>query len=251
MQLSDAAQIPLDRSKAILHHITDPNIMKKLDKFRKQFHYITCFDKNFPSSLTHIPDPPLVIYAKGNLQLLHHPLNLSVVGTRTPSQYAFPAMNKVLRPLIQADFHIISGMAMGIDQCAHQLAIKNSGQTIAVIGSGFQCLYPKNDLGLFKTIAENHLLISEYPPDRSARRYHFPERNRIISGLSEATLVIEARMKSGSLITVDQALEQGRDVYALPGPIGSKTSEGCHHIIKQGAYLVQSYQDILRGYCEK
>ncbi|GGF11152.1 DNA processing protein DprA [Halobacillus andaensis] len=250
-QFAKAIHIPISRSSKIYQFITNPYIMKKLDKNRIHYHYITYFDRQYPPSLRTIPDPPLMLYALGNIQHLHTPLNLSVVGTRTPSHYAFSAMNKILPPLVQAHFTIVSGMAMGVDQHSHKIAIEHDGKTIAVIGSGFHHLYPKNDQQLFDKLAENHIIISEYPPDQPPKKYHFPERNRIISGLSEATLVIEARMRSGSLITVDQALEQGRDIYAIPGPVGALTSEGCHHIIQQGAKLVQSYEDILEGYCEK
>ncbi|MCP3031181.1 DNA-processing protein DprA [Halobacillus sp. A1] len=250
-EITKETSLPLERSAAIFKYIENPNIMKKLDINRSQYKFITLFDKEYPAVLRNIPDPPLVLYASGRIDHLQIPLNLSVVGTRTPSQYAYPSMRKIIDPLVQSKFNIVSGMAMGIDQFAHKIAIMNKGTTIAVIGSGFHHLYPRNDMNLFDKIASEQLLLSEYPPDRPARKHHFPERNRIISGLSEAVLVIEARLKSGSLITVDQALEQGKDVYALPGPIGSPTSEGCHQIIKQGAQLVHSCADIIKGYCEK
>ncbi|MFC7320433.1 DNA-processing protein DprA [Halobacillus campisalis] len=250
-KITKETALPLERSAAIFKYIENPNIMKKLDINRSQYKFITLFDKEYPAILRNIPDPPLVLYASGRTDHLQIPLNLSVVGTRTPSQYAYPSMRKIIDPLVQSKFNIVSGMAMGIDQFAHKIAIMNKGTTIAVIGSGFHHLYPRNDMKLFDKIASEQLLLSEYPPDRPARKHHFPERNRIISGLSEAVLVIEARLKSGSLITVDQALEQGKDVYALPGPIGSPTSEGCHQIIKQGAQLVHSCADIIKGYCEK
>ncbi|WP_082234183.1 DNA-processing protein DprA [Halobacillus massiliensis] len=246
--LSSALSIPYKRSQSILQLIKDDNIMKKLDKINKGNSTITFFDKQFPQSLRHIPDPPFVLYTKGNQNLLSHSLTLSVVGTRTPSDYAYSSMERLLPPLIKAHFLIVSGMASGVDQKAHQLALDYGGSTIAVLGSGFHFPYPKNNPSLYNRLAEHQLLISEYPPDRPPRKYHFPERNRIISGLTESTLVIEARMRSGSLITVDQALEQGRNVYAVPGPIGLPTSEGCHHIIQQGAQLVKDYQDILQDY---
>ncbi|MCP3026134.1 DNA-processing protein DprA [Halobacillus sp. A5] len=249
--LAQIISIPPSKSYKIIQFITNPNIMKKLDINKKNYHYITYFDSEYPVQLRTIPDPPLVLYALGNTSLLHLPLNLSVVGTRTPSNYAYPVMKKILTPLVKADFNIVSGMAMGVDQLAHKVALSNGGTTIAVLGSGFHYPYPKNNYRLFEQLAKHQLLLSEYPPDTPPKKYHFPERNRIISGLSEATLVVEARLKSGSLITVDQALEQGRDIYALPGPVSAATSEGCHYIIQQGAKLVQSYEDILQGYCEK
>ncbi|WP_173916495.1 DNA-processing protein DprA [Halobacillus sp. Marseille-Q1614] len=250
-KLSSKLSLPFKRSKSILDYIRNDNIMKKLDKNSRQFHALTIMDPDFPLSLRQIPDPPLVLYAKGNLELLSRLLSISVVGTRTPSDYAYYTMEKLLPPLISANFLIVSGMAAGVDQQAHQLAIDHGGATIAVLGSGFNYPYPKNNPALFQRLGETQLLLSEYPPDRPPKKYHFPERNRIISALTESTLVIEARMKSGSLITVDQALEQGKNVYAVPGPIGLETSEGCHHIIQQGAKLVQSCHDILQDYCLK
>ncbi len=162
-EFADAVQIPYSKSTKIYHFMTNTNIMKKLDKNRKKYHYITWFDKEYPTSLRTIPDPPLVLYASGNPSLLLHPLNISIVGTRTPSNYAFPAMNKILPPLVKAGFSIVSGMAMGIDQYAHQIALANQGKTIAVIGSGFNHLYPKNNLNLFEHLTKHQIVVSEYP----------------------------------------------------------------------------------------
>jgi DNA processing protein len=250
-ELSQYLAIPYQRAESILKHIKDPNIMKKLDNFERDFSIITWFDKEFPMQLRSIPDPPIVLYIQGDSTVLHSPLSISVVGTRNPSSYAFPAMRNVLIPLIKNGFTIVSGMAKGIDQYAHRLAVDQQGKTIAILGSGFHHIYPRNDLSLYKRMVREHLVISEYPPDRPAKKYHFPERNRIISGLSPSTFVIEARLRSGTLITVDQALEQGKDVYALPGPAGSITSEGCHKMINDGAKLVHTYHDIVEDWIEK
>lgn len=247
-ELSQHLAIPYQRAKSILGHIKDHNIMKKLDNFESEFSILTWFDKEFPMNLRSIPDPPLVLYLQGDSTILQSPLSISVVGTRNPSSYAFPSMRNVLIPLIRSGFTIVSGMAKGIDQYAHRLATEQQGKTIAVLGSGFYHIYPRNDLALYKQMVREHLIISEYPPDRPAKKYHFPERNRIISGLTPSTFVIEARVRSGTLITVDQALEQGRDVYALPGPAGSMTSEGCHKMINEGAKLVHTYHDIVEDW---
>ncbi|MFD2925511.1 DNA-processing protein DprA [Halobacillus naozhouensis] len=250
-EIASILQITQEKARSIYIYLHDSTIMKKLDINEHKYKCVTYFDEEYPALLKIIPDPPLVLYTLGDIELLQHPLTLSVVGTRTPSKYAFPAMKQILLPLIQSNFCLVSGMAVGVDQHAHQLAVQHKGTTIAVMGSGFEQLYPRNNLPLFTHLCEHHLVISEYPPDRPPRKFHFPERNRIISGLSEATLVIEARLKSGSLITVDQALEQGREVLSLPGSIGSSTSEGCHAIIQEGARLVQSHQDVLSAYREK
>ncbi|SDO84847.1 DNA processing protein [Halobacillus aidingensis] len=250
-QLSKDVSIPLSRAQSILRHITDPNIMKKLDKYDQKYTIITLFDHIYPENLKTIPDPPYVLYTEGDVSLFHSPLSISVIGTRRPSSYAFPAMKSVLIPLIQSGFTIVSGMAQGIDQLAHTLAAEYNGKTIAVLGSGFQHIYPKNNPLLYRSLTENHLVVSEYPPDCPPKKYHFPERNRLIAGLTPSTFVIEARLKSGTLITVDQALEQGKDVYALPGPAGRVTSEGCHKMINEGAKLVHTYHDILEDWLEK
>ncbi|MGI8315110.1 DNA-processing protein DprA [Halobacillus mangrovi] len=225
--------------------------MKKLDTDLQKIHCLTIFDNNYPSLLRSIPDPPLVLYAIGNLMLLEHPLSLSVVGTRKPSSYAYPSMKKILSPLIQQGFTIVSGMAKGVDQFAHHLALAYNGATIAILGSGFHHIYPTNDIALYQRLVSEHLVLSEYPPDRPPKKFHFPERNRIISGLTSGTFVVEARVKSGSLITVDQALEQGKDVYAMPGMPGNPMSEGCHKMINDGAKLVHSHHDILEDWEEK
>lgn len=250
-ELSEKFSIPIHRAKQLIDHIKNPYIMKKLDKNQQNMFIITWFDKEYPQALKSIPDAPYVLYAKGDLTLLSSPLAISVVGTRNPSSYAFPAMKKVLVPLIQNGFTVVSGMAIGVDQQAHRLAMEYKGKTIAVLGSGFEHIYPKNNLLLYECMTKDQLVLSEYPPDRAPKKYHFPERNRIISGLTPATFVIEARLRSGTLITVDQALEQGRDVYALPGPAGSLTSEGCHKMINEGAKLVHTYHDIVEDWVEK
>src|SRR5699024_6634210 len=189
--------------------------------------------------------PPHVLYLTGNIELLTHTPNLSVVGTRYPSKSAFPIMRKILTPLMEYKFLITSGMAMGVDGYAHQLALEHDAPTIAVLGGGFYHIYPKQHDSLFQQLIQKNLVISEYPPDQPPKRYHFPERNRIISGLSFGTFVIEAKQKSGTLITVDQALEQGKEVFALPGSILTETSSGCNQLIQDGAKLVQSHNDIL------
>ncbi|MGP4075593.1 DNA-processing protein DprA [Halobacillus sp. K22] len=250
-QLSRRLSIPISRAATILQHIHDTNIMRKLDNNLQKYDCITIMDDLYPPLLKATPDSPFVLYMTGNTQLLTNSLALSVVGTRTPSSYSLPAMKSILMPLIHFGFTLVSGMAKGIDQYAHHLAIRNNGTTIAVLGSGFHHIYPTNDIALYQYLSEKQLVISEYPPDRKPERYHFPERNRIISGLTGGTFVVEARLKSGSLITVDQALEQGRDVYAMPGLAGKATSEGCHKMINQGAKLVHSYKDILEDWLEK
>lgn len=205
---------------------------------------ITIFDPLYPSSLRAIPDPPLVLYVKGNPHLLSCTPSLSVVGTRKPSTEAKEKMKRVLSPLINKDWIIVSGMARGIDSYAHCLTLQQNGSTIAVLGGGFSHIYPPENRLLFNHLAEKQLVITEYPAHLPPQRFHFPERNRIISGLGFGTLVVEAEERSGSLITADQALEQGKDVFAIPGSPLIPQSRGVNKLIQQGAKLIMQSSDI-------
>lgn len=239
--------LPLDRKQVIKIRQQLESDTFKRDLYEETLMYpvITIFEKSYPTSLRHIPDPPLVIYYRGDPSLFQANPNLSVVGTRYPSREAYQVMKKLLTPVVRNKWCIISGMAKGVDSMAHQIAIDEESPTIAVLGSGFRHVYPQESLPLYEQISRNYLVISEYPPQTKPKRYYFPERNRIISGLGFATLVIEAKQKSGTMITVDQALEQGKEVFTVPGSILAKTSEGCHQLIKEGAKVVTSPDDIL------
>ncbi|WP_037985677.1 DNA-processing protein DprA [Thalassobacillus devorans] len=240
--------IPLKRATAFHHHLHSDNLRYKMERFMKEFSIMTILDKDYPILLANIPDPPLVLYLAGDSALLNRTPALSVVGTRQPTQSAFPAMERVLSPLIEAGWMLVSGLAVGIDRFAHLLSLRYHGTTVGVIGSGFHHIYPQQNISLFQQMARNHLVISEYAPDIRPQRYHFPERNRIISGLTEATLVVEAKARSGSLITVDQALEQGREVFAFPGSLLEEKSEGCNRMIQEGARIVLNTQDIVESW---
>lgn len=217
-------------------------------KIRAPIQTITVYDPHYPNHLKNIPDPPVVLYAKGDLSLLHHSPSLSVIGTRNPTTEAPHKLTHIVTPLIQHDWLIVSGLAYGVDSLAHELALQYNGKTITVLGGGFNHVYPKSNLHLFHNIVQSGLALSEYPPDVAPRRYHFPERNRIISGLSEGTLVIEATERSGTFITVDQALEQGKEVYAVPGSPLLPQTVGCNRLIQEGAKLVMCANDILEDY---
>ncbi|MCL1630879.1 DNA-processing protein DprA [Sporolactobacillus sp. CPB3-1] len=199
---------------------------------------------NYPSLLKNIYDPPYLLYTKGNIALLNDKKILSVVGTRYPSVEAGKVLRGLIGPLISDGWTIISGMATGIDGMAHRLALH--GRTIAVLGSGLWHPYPSQNRRLFQQLCEEQLVISEYPPSAPPERWRFPERNRIISGMALGTLVVEARERSGSLITADQALEQGREVFAVPGSILNVMSAGTNRLIQQGAKLVCDWQDIVQ-----
>jgi DNA processing protein len=219
---------------------------------QKNIHIITIFDPEYPEQLKEIYDPPWVLYCKGNLQYLQYPKMISVVGTRDPSSYGMQCMNNLLPPLIDEGWLIVSGLAYGIDIYAHCLTMKLQGMTIAVLGSGMEYVYPATHKDIANEIGSKHLLISEYPFNRKPQKWQFPFRNRIISGLTRGTLVVEAKEKSGSFITADQALQQGREVFAIPGSILEPRSQGTNALIQLGAKLVRTSDDIkneLNFYC--
>ncbi|GEM00757.1 DNA processing protein [Halolactibacillus halophilus] len=209
----------------------------------------TILDEDYPDIFRTIPDPPVVLYGLGQVHLVNQTNRLSVIGSREPTIHTEKRMQQLLLPVIK-DFVIVSGMAKGTDALAHHLAIKGGGKTIAVIGSGFLYPYPYENQALFTELAHHHLILSEYPPDKKPARFHFPERNRLISALSFGTLIIEAKLKSGTMITADQALEQGRVVMVMPGDILNPNTAGCHALIQQGAKLVQNTQDIVEEWLE-
>lgn len=213
---------------------------------------VTLGDADYPAPLLQIPDPPLMLYALG--QIGHMPQlrpeqALAMVGSRNPTPQGADHARAFARSLAASGLTVVSGMALGVDGAAHEGALSGAaaGQlaTIAVVGTGLDRVYPRQHRDLAHRIAQHGLILSEYPLGTPPLAANFPRRNRLISGLSQATLVVEAALPSGSLITAKQALEQGRDVMAIPGSIHSAQSKGCHALIKQGAKLVESAQDVL------
>jgi DNA processing protein len=205
---------------------------------------ITHNDRNYPGSLKFIPDPPLVLYVKGTL-VPEDQLSIAIVGSRRASFYGISSAEKFAGDLSEAGFTIVSGMARGIDTAAHRGALKKKKRTIAVMGSGFSCIYPAENKALAEQIAQSGAVISEFPMEMEPLAQNFPRRNRLVSGLTLGVVVIEAARNSGALITADCALEQGRDVFALPGNIGSATAWGTNALIQQGARLITCAGDIL------
>lgn len=202
--------------------------------------------KYYPERLRHIINPPKSIFCLGNMSLLNYDKNIAIIGSRRFSKYGERATREFAYSLAKEDICVVSGFAKGIDSIAHTSCLSANGKTIAVLGSGLNVIYPKENTYLFNKIIENDgLIISEYPLGTKPQKQHFPTRNRIISGLSDGVLVIEAKEKSGTNITVDFALEQGKDVFVIPGSIYSKTSDGTNFLIKEGAIPVTSYKDIL------
>ncbi len=207
-------------------------------------HLITLADAHYPQALLEIPDPPPVLYAKGDLSCLTMPA-IAMVGSRNASVQGEKNAEEFAYALSRQGLCIISGMALGIDGAAHRGALKHeNGKTIAVVGTGLDIVYPSKHRELAHKIVAQGLVISEYSIGTPSRPENFARRNRIISGLSLGCLVVEANTPSGSLITAKCATEQGREVFAIPGSIHSPTSRGCHALIKQGAKLVDCIRDI-------
>jgi DNA processing protein len=205
---------------------------------------ITLADEAYPRLLLEIPDPPALLYARGRAELLQRP-GLAVVGSRNASQQGEANAQRLAHALSDAGLTIVSGLALGIDAAAHRGGLAGAGSTIAVLGTGIDVVYPSRNIALAAEIAERGLLVSEFPLGTAPAGQNFPRRNRLISGLARGCLVVEAALASGSLITARAAADQGREVFAMPGSIHSPLSKGCHALIKSGAKLVESAEDVL------
>lgn len=217
-------------------------VLHKLEQ--KQIDTLTIFDDDYPPLLRELPQAPWVLYLLGDRALLKTKC-IAIVGTRKASVYGKRVTEQLSRDLSQAGWTVVSGMAAGIDGTAHRSVLAVGGKTIAVLGTGIDEIYPKHHQTLYHQLIRFGLVISEYPPGTLGHPGLFPQRNRIISGLSFGTVVVEAAEKSGSLITAEFSMEQGREVFAVPGPIHSSGSRGTHSLIQQGAKCVQSVTDIL------
>lgn len=209
---------------------------------------ISCIESAYPTNLKNIVNKPAVLYVQGNIDIMQNNC-IAVIGSRSPSDYGKRVAKSISKDLSDLGITVVSGLAKGIDSYAHIGTLEgNSKKTIAVLGNGLKLenLYPKENLKLYEKILENEgVIVSEYCLNEKAEKYHFPERNRIISGISEKVLVVEAALNSGTFITVDFALEQGKDVYAIPGGIYAKQSLGCNKLIKEGAGVVLNTKDLL------
>ena len=221
------------------NHLDDDYLKKEFEKFPS----FSILDDVYPWDLCEIYDAPALLFYQGNLNLLKFP-KLGVVGSRDCSRDGVKSVEKIINELGR-ELVIVSGLARGIDTAAHMAALHSGGKTIAVIGTGLDVYYPRANKNLQKYLGENHLVLSEYAPGAEPLKHHFPARNRIIAGLSRGVLVAEAKVRSGSLITCERAMEEGRDIFAIPGSIISGKSDGCHHLIQEGAKCVTTGQDIL------
>jgi DNA processing protein len=217
-----------------------------LEWLQHESHHVVAFGRDeYPELLSQVRGAPLLLYVRGSVDVLHLPA-LAVVGSRNPTEGGRRNAEDFSRHLARMGFAIVSGLAQGIDTAAHRGALDGNGTTVAVLGHGLDRVYPAANRELAHAIAENGALVSEYPLGTPPERRHFPERNRLISGLSLGTLVVEAARRSGSLITARLAAEQGREVFALPGSIHNPLARGCHALIQQGAKLVETAGDITR-----
>ncbi len=208
---------------------------------------ITWDDRTYPAILKEIHDPPICLYVRGDLEALQNSEHtIAMVGSRFTTAYGESVAKKLATSAARGGWTVVSGLARGIDTICHRSVVEAGGRTVAVLGSGLDRLYPAENVGLCRAIIEKHgAVISEFPLGTSPDRQNFPQRNRIIAGLARGTIVVEAGMKSGSLITAGLANEQGRTVFAVPGRIDSPQMQGCHALLKDGARLVESFQDVL------
>jgi DNA processing protein len=205
---------------------------------------LTLGDSSYPEYLKHIDDPPIVLFGRGRIELLVNQVLFGIVGARRASNSSINSGYAVARDLARNGVTVVSGLANGIDYYAHKGALDGGGGTIAVLGNGIDIVYPKSNRDMYERIVAEGLLLSEFPIGTEPLKYNFPKRNRIISGLSRGILVVEATVKSGALITANYALDQGREVMALPGRAGSDSFQGNNRLIKEGAHLVEGAEDI-------
>ncbi len=244
-ELAFCAQLNATNTRLFMDSYAAVDIEVTLNEYKKrQIKWVSILDQSYPEYLKHIYNPPALLFYQGDFTLLNQKL-LAIVGSRLTSSYGEKALALLLPELISNGITTVSGLAKGIDQKVHRRTIELGGRTIAIIGTGLDEFYPFENEKLQKEIAKNHLLISEYPLGTKPLKQHFPMRNRIIAGLSLGTLVIEAKYRSGSLITANIALQEGREVFAVPGNITNPYSEGTNDLILHGAKCVLTANHIL------
>jgi len=222
-------------------HVIDPDL-KWLQ--REDCHLMCWNDEDYPTLLKEMPDPPAVLFIRGDRNLLDS-LQVAMVGTRNPSPMAMKTARAFAKSFADFGLTVTSGLALGVDQAAHKGALDSTGKTIAVAATGLDRVYPASHKALAEEIIKTGALVSEFPIGTQPKPGYFPRRNRIISGLSLGVLVVEAAIKSGTLVTAKHAVEQGREVFAIPGSIHNPLAKGCHHLIRQGAKLVETADDVL------
>ncbi len=225
----------------------DNNLQEKLDTWKsleeKGYWYLTILDKDYPSLLKEIPNPPAILFGIGARSVLSE-FSIAIVGSRNASDYGLYAAEKISRELTLDGVAVVSGLAIGIDSTAHEACLEYGGKTIAVLACGIDTIYPRRNIGLARKIIGSGCIITEYPPGSPPLGYHFHERNRILSGLAHGVIVVEANRKSGTMITTRHAGDQGREVFAIPGNINQPRSQGTNELIQLGAKLVMDVSDV-------
>ena len=247
---SDLLSVISDKSASLILDTSNSDLVDTACKWSEapDQHIITLADPEYPRSLLEIPDPPTILYVRGRSELLNRQA-LAIVGSRNPTPQGVQNAERFATAFSESGLLIASGLALGIDAAAHRGALAANGDTVAFIGTGIDRIYPARNKELAIEIAEKGAVVSEFPIGTPVTAANFPRRNRLISGFSLGVLVVEAAIESGSLITARLAGEQGREVFAIPGSIHSPQSRGCHKLIKQGAKLVETAQDVLEELC--
>ncbi|MEK4030208.1 DNA-processing protein DprA [Pseudobacillus sp. FSL P4-0506] len=244
--LSRILAISPSRSAAVVEQLKHQKDRPLLKMYKAQgFQSIPIYSPSYPPLLKTLPQPPWILYTAGDVSLLTCERKIAIVGARTANEYGRKAVQLLVPELVEYGCIIVSGLAKGVDAFAHEAALAEEGGTIAVIAGGFHHIYPRENLSLAQKIMKSGLIVSEYPPNTPPRKWHFPARNRIISGLSLGSVIVQAGKKSGSLITAYCALEQGREVFCVPGRIDEPLSEGTNELISEGAKIVRTSADIL------
>lgn len=245
--LSNIDGLSIKKTETFIRERAKINPDKALDNvIKREIKFLTFDNENYPYMLKNISAPPMILYYKGDLEICNLEKTLAVVGSRKASTHAKDVLTKILTEFTETDICIVSGLASGIDTTAHQGALAGSLKTIGVIASGFDFIYPASNKVLYeKIINGNGAILSEYYPTFEPLPFRFPHRNRIVSGLSYGTLVAEAAIKSGALITANFCLEQGRELMCIPGPILNPNTQGVYKLLKQGATMVTCAEDIL------
>lgn len=244
-ELCEIAHLKGEQKENFISHYEQLPLNLEQDFFAEQAtNFMTILDSAYPERLKEIYNPPAAFFYSGNIALLNQP-SIAVIGSRQASAYGRQMVGKLVSGLMHKNITIVSGLARGVDTCAHQAAISYKLHTIGILGFGIDQIYPRENQQLQNYIGRHELLISEYPAGTKPLPYHFPQRNRIIAGLSLGTCVVEAKAHSGTLITAELALEAGREVFAVPGSCLVNTSEGCNRLIQQGAKPVWHAQQIL------
>lgn len=237
----NALDLPLSLRAICLRAYRDERAELTIERIKQQCKIISFFDDKYPEKLRQIYQPPLILFARGDLSLLKKEI-VTIVGSRQATNYSRQVLHQLIPNLVKEKTVIASGLAKGVDAFAHEETLLSHGKTIAVIGNGLNHFYPMQNHFLQEEIIAKGLLISEYLPDTPPRPYRFPQRNRILAGLSQSVIVTEAKEKSGSLITANLALQENRNVYALPGPITSELSQGPNQLIEAGATPIINFK---------